>query len=104
MSSELKVGAQANAGASSSNWIDALVGLAVASAGGAFGSVLLNSSLVSGILLGAMFGLAFGLFFGHRATSSGAGLIWGLGAAFLLWLVLPAGILPLLGSSGHGMA
>ncbi|MGC2662504.1 MAG: hypothetical protein WA305_00300 [Candidatus Acidiferrales bacterium] len=104
MSSELKVGAQANAGASSCNWIDALVGLAVASAGGAFGSVLLNSSLVSGILLGAMFGLAFGLFFGHRATSSGAGLIWGLGAAFLLWLVLPAGILPLLGSSGHGMA
>jgi hypothetical protein len=58
MSSELKVGAQANGGASSFNWIDALVGLAVASAGGAFGSVLLNSSLVSGILLGAMFGLA----------------------------------------------
>ncbi|MFZ0522239.1 MAG: hypothetical protein WAL95_14535 [Candidatus Acidiferrales bacterium] len=104
MSSELKVGAQANGGASSFNWIDALLGLAVASAGGAFGSVLLHSSLFSGILLGAMFGLAFGLFFGHRATSSGAGLIWGLGAAFLLWLVLPAGILPLLGGSGHGMA
>ncbi|MFZ1974326.1 MAG: hypothetical protein WAU89_15895 [Candidatus Acidiferrales bacterium] len=104
MSSELKVGAQANGGASSFNWIDALLGLAVASAGGAFGSVLLHSSLFNGILLGAMFGLAFGLFFGHRATSSGAGLIWGLGAAFLLWLVLPAGILPLLGGSGHGMA
>ena len=104
MSSELKVGAQANGGASSFNWIDPLLGLAVASAGGAFGSVLLNSSLFSGILLGAMFGLAFGLFFGHRATSSGAGLIWGLGAALLLWLVLPAGILPLLAGSGHGMA
>jgi hypothetical protein len=102
--SDLKVGAQVNGGASSFNWIDALLGLAVASAGGAFGSVLLNSSLFRGILLGALFGLALGLFFGHRATSSGAGLIWGLGAAFLLWLVLPAGILPWLAGSGHGMA
>ena len=104
MSSDLKVGAQANRGAGSFNWIDPLLGLAVASAGGAFGSVLLNSSLFSGIVLGALFGLAFGLFFGHRATSSGAGLIWGLAAAFLLWLALPAGILPLLAGSGHGMA
>ena len=104
MSSDLKVGAQANRGSGSFNWIDVLLGLAVASAGGAFGSVLLNSSLFGGILLGTLFGLAFGLFFGHRATSSGAGLIWGLGAAFLLWLVLPAGILPLLAGSGHGMA
>ena len=55
-------------------------------------------------MLGSLFGLAFGLFFAYRATSSGAGLIWGLGAAFLLWLVLPAGILPLLAGSGRSMA
>jgi uncharacterized membrane protein YagU involved in acid resistance len=46
--------------------------------------------------VGALFGLAFGLFFARRATSPGAGLIWGLSCAFLLWVMIPAGILPLL--------
>ena len=101
---DLNVGTQVNEAASSFNWIDALLGLLVGTAGGALGSVLLTSSLVSGAMLGASFGLAFGLFFAHRATSSGAGLIWGLAAAFLLWLVLPAGILPWLAGSGHRMA
>jgi hypothetical protein len=32
--------------------------------------------------------------FGPRAKSPGAGLIWGLGYAFLLWVAVPAGILP----------
>ena len=104
MSPGLKVTEQVNEPARSFNWIDALLGLAVGAAGGALGSVFLTSSLVSGTVLGSLFGLAFGLFFAHRATSSGAGLIWGLGAAFLLWLVLPAGILPLLIGSGHSMA
>lgn len=104
MSSGLKVTAQVDGPARSFNWIDALLGLAVGAAGGALGSVFLTSSLVSGTVLGSLFGLAYGLFFAHRATSSGAGLIWGLGAAFLLWLVLPAGILPLLIGSGHSMA
>jgi hypothetical protein len=104
VSSGLKAAAQVNEPARSFNWIDALLGLAVGAAGGALGSVLLTSSLVSGTVLGCLFGLAFGLFFAHRATSSGAGLIWGLGAAFLLWLVLPAGILPWLIGSGHSMA
>jgi hypothetical protein len=96
--------AQMNKGAKSFDWIDPLLGLAVGGAGGALGSALLTTSLASGTLLGALFGLAFGLFFAPRAASSGAGLIWGLGAAFLLWLVLPAGILPLLAGSGHSMA
>jgi hypothetical protein len=104
VSSGSKSAAQVNQAASSFNWIDALLGLLVGGAGGALGSVLLRSSLVRGMVLGALFGLAFGLFFAHRATSSGAGLIWGLGAAFLLWLVLPAGILPWLAGSRHGMA
>jgi hypothetical protein len=95
---------QMNKGAKSFDWRDPLLGLAVGGAGGALGSALLTTSLASGTLLGALFGLAFGLFFAPRATSSGAGLIWGLGAAFLLWLVLPAGILPLLAGSDHSMA
>ncbi len=35
-------------------------------------------------------------------SSPGAGLLWGLGVALLLWLALPAGLLPLL-SSGPQM-
>ncbi len=99
-----RVAAQVNEGARSFNWIDPLLGLAVGSAGGALGSALLATSLVRGSLLGGLFGLAFGLFFAHRATSAGAGLIWGLGAAFFLWLILPAGILPLLSGAAHSMA
>jgi uncharacterized membrane protein YagU involved in acid resistance len=30
----------------------------------------------------------------RRAVSPGAGLVWGLGYAFILWLAVPAGILP----------
>jgi hypothetical protein len=96
-------GAQGNRGIRSSNWIDPLLALTIGSAGGVFGSALMTTSLVRGSLLGGVFGLAFGLFFAHRATSSGAGLIWGLGAAFFLWLILPAGILPLL-LGAHSMA
>jgi hypothetical protein len=86
------------------DWINLLLGLAVGCVGGAIGSAFHTASIANGIFVGALFGLAFGLFFAHRATSSGAGLIWGLGAAFLLWLVLPAGILPLLAGSKHSMA
>jgi hypothetical protein len=86
------------------DWINLLFGLAVGCVGGALGGAFHTASIANGIFVGALFGLAFGLFFAHRATSSGAGLIWGLGAAFLLWLVLPAGILPLLAGSKHSMA
>jgi hypothetical protein len=104
MSSPLSAATQLNEAVSSFNSMDALLGLVVGSAGGALASQLLTSSPVSGIVLGALFGLAFGLFFANRARSSGAGLIWGLGAALLLWLVLPAGILPMLMSSSRSMA
>jgi hypothetical protein len=93
-----------NKGTMSFDWMDPLLGLAVGCAGGALGSALLTVSLVSGTLVGALFGLAFGLFFAHRATSSGAGLIWGLGAALLLWLILPVGILPLFSGATRSMA
>src|SRR5260370_28783579 len=96
--------ARMNKGTVSLDGMDPLLGLAVGCAGGALGSALLTVSLVSGTLVGALFGLGFGLFFAHRATSSGAGLIWGLGAALLLWLALPVGILPLFSGAIRSMA
>lgn len=39
---------------------------------------------------GAAFGLVFALVLRRRATSPGAGIIWGLGAGYVLWIVLPA--------------
>jgi hypothetical protein len=55
-----------------------------------------------GLIWGALFGGALGFFFFRRATSPGAGLIWGVAAALLLWIVGPAGILSLRGAS-HSM-
>jgi hypothetical protein len=95
--------AQMNQGVRSFSWIDSLLGLTIGCGGGVVVSALMTTPLVRGSLLGGLFGLTFGLFFAHRATNSGAGLIWGLGAAFFLWLILPAGILPLL-LGGHSMA
>jgi hypothetical protein len=71
--------------------IEPLLGLALGLSGGLLESVLLNNSLFSGGLLGASFGLVFGLLFAKRATSPGAGLIWGLGSAFFLWILTAGG-------------
>ena len=49
---------------------------------------------VIGVALGALYGLIFAVLAARRAFSPGAGLLWGLGFMFLLWLALPAGILP----------
>src|SRR5260370_30080727 len=37
------------------------------------------------------FGVAFSLFFARRATTPGAGLVWGLGSSFVVWLVVTGG-------------
>ena len=79
-----------------------LLGLAIGVGGGALQSILLATSLMDGLMWGAVFGGAFGFFFFRRATSPGAGLIWGVAAALLLWIVGPAGILSLRGAS-HSM-
>jgi len=96
--------ARVNRGVRNFHWMNALLGLAIGSAGGVLGSTLLATSRGPSSLIGGLFGLAFGLFFAHRAASPGAGLIWGLGAAFLLWLVLPARILPLLAGADRSSA
>src|SRR5260370_40870581 len=47
------------------------------------------------------FGLAFGLFFARRATSPGAGLIWGLGSSFLLWILTAGGLFQFVATTGR---
>ena len=54
------------------------------------------ANVVTGPILGAVYGVLFAWLGAPRAFSPGAGLVWGLGYAFLLWLALPAGILPVL--------
>ena len=71
----------------SSSWIEPLLGCALGVAGGLLQSALSHTSTLSGGLLGAIFGLVFGLFFAQRASSPGAGLIWGLASSFLLWVI-----------------
>lgn len=83
-------------------WHEPLLGLGIGISGGMLQSVLLSTGLMHGILYGALFGVVFGLFFSRRATSPGAGLLWGVAAALLLWIVAPAGILSMLHPS-HSM-
>ena len=85
---------------SRSFWIEPLLGLALGALGGLLKSVVLTASLLCGGLLGATFGLAFGLFFARRATSPGAGLIWGLGSSFLLWILTAGGFFRFAAAAG----
>jgi hypothetical protein len=62
--------------------------------GGAACSAVVTVSLPASLMLGAIYGLVFAVLCRRRAVSPGAGLIWGLGFAFLLWLVVPAGVVP----------
>src|SRR6516164_9816395 len=84
--------------------IDSVIGLTVGLAGGAVESMALGTPEAHGVAVGGAFGLAFALLFERRATSAGAGLIWGLAAAFLMWVVFPAGIGPLYNRGFHSMA
>jgi uncharacterized membrane protein YagU involved in acid resistance len=76
-----------------------IVGLA----GGAGCLALGQASLTTGVLFGSLYGLAFALLCSQRAVSPGAGLVWGLGYALILWLAIPAGILPMVMSGMPAM-
>jgi hypothetical protein len=86
-----------------SRWlrIEPLLGLALGASGGLLESALLKTSLFSGGLLGIAFGLAFGLFFAQRATTPGAGLVWGLGSSFLLWILTSGGFFHFVATTGR---
>ena len=83
---------QKPAWASVQAWLGPLLGLVTGALGGMLQSRILEASLTQGILLGGFFGVVFGVVFAKRATTPGAGLIWGLGWALLLWFVIPAGV------------
>jgi uncharacterized membrane protein YagU involved in acid resistance len=75
--------------------ITATITGAVMGAAGGFGCMgSCHISLLAGPAAGAIYGTMFGYLLGHRCANPGAGLIWGLGYAFLLWLAIPAGISP----------
>jgi len=82
------------------SWTAPFVGSLVGAAGGALQAALLHTYIPRGIICGILFGLLFAIFFSQRATTPGSGLIWGLAFALLAWIVLPAGILPLLFHTG----
>jgi uncharacterized membrane protein YagU involved in acid resistance len=68
--------------------------LIVGALGGALSMVLTHASCVTGVVLGGLYSLLFALLCAPRAVSAGGGLVWGLGYSFILWLALPAGVLP----------
>jgi hypothetical protein len=82
-------------------WMDSLLGLLTGFAGGLLCWAALGSWTTRNLVLASLFGLVFGLLFPKRATSPGAGLIWGLGLAFFLWITIPAGLGHLLSHLRH---
>lgn len=86
------------------DWIEPAMGLVLGILGGLAARLILHTSGAAyAVMQGAIFGLVFALFFGRRATSAGAGLLWGLAAAFLMWLIVPAGVLPFIAGHSHSM-
>src|SRR4029077_442171 len=76
----------------------------VGAAGGLALTMAVPTSLIINILLGALYGLLFALSAPPRAINPGAGLLWGLGYAFIVWLAIPAGIVPVLMGGMPSMA
>ena len=72
-----------------------ITGAAVGLAGGLVFMAGAHTNFLLGPVAGALLGALFGFVFASRCVNPGAGLIWGLGYSFLLWLVIPVGILPL---------
>ena len=63
--------------------------------GGMLMSALGTSPLLNGVALGVTSGVVFACIAQTRATDPGAGLLWGVACALLLWLAWPAGLAPL---------
>lgn len=67
-----------------------ILAAAVGAAGGALAGAIEGAPMVRQMEIGAAFGLIFAAALRGRAPGPGAGLIWGLGAGFMLWMALPA--------------
>src|SRR5919108_3947060 len=78
--------------------------VAVGALGGVAYAALDLAPVAAAVTLGGLYGLLFVLLAAGRATGPGAGLLWGLGYALVLWLAGPAGSFPVLaGASRMGM-
>ena len=75
--------------------VKSLIGIVVGGLGGAAAAALVGGSTARGAVAGALFGLLFAVLAAHRAASPGSGLLWGLGYSFLLWIMFPAGVVPM---------
>jgi hypothetical protein len=84
---------QIQAGIGAAVWFEPLLGLVTGALGGRLADVLATTMHHEGTWIGTLFGLAFGRCFASRSTSPGAGLIWGVSCAFLLWVIFPAGMI-----------
>jgi hypothetical protein len=80
-----------------------LIGLVVGGCGGVLLWRLGMVSSIAGLSLGAFSGALFGLTLRLRATKPGTGLTWGVGLAFLYWLAVPAGVVPVLAGNMPSM-
>lgn len=78
-----------------SSLLDILLSTMIGILGGAVWTVLGMADLNTGPVAGVFYGLLFGWLGRSRALSLGAGLLWGLGYALLLWLLGLLGLLPL---------
>ena len=67
-----------------------MMAMAVGAAGGGLAATFEPASVGWQIAFGAAFGLVCATALRGRATSPGAGLIWGLGAGFMLWVLSTA--------------
>src|SRR5271168_2202244 len=85
-------------------WIEPCLAVFVGGVCAALGRAQLTATLTHSILFGALFGLCFWWGIGKRAYSPGAGLIWGLAVASLLWLLIPAGLLPMRNGTPRSLA
>ena len=70
--------------------IGILLAIAVGGAGGALAASIGQASMGRLSIIGSAFGLVFALALRRRVISAGAGVVWGLGAGYMLWMVLPA--------------
>lgn len=75
----------------------------VGALGGAASAKIINAAWVAGASFGVLFGLVFALSAARRATTPGAGLLWGLGYAFVLWLAIPVGLVSALKGRAYSM-
>jgi len=78
--------------------------LIVGCVGGVVTAQIGLASVQTGIIVGGLYGLGFALLASPRATTPGAGLLWGLAYALLLWLLNPLGLSTLMaGSTSEAM-